>query len=84
MINVIVWLLCGTVIGAVTTWRRESKTAVLLLAATGMLGGLCGGTLAFVFDTTPVEVFSPLSMVVAILSAVVLVGIAHWLRRGGV
>jgi len=82
MINVVVWLLCGVVVGLVASWRGASNGAVfLLLVAAGTLGALAGGVVTFIFDTTPLNALSLVSLASALAGAVVLVIVARRLSR---
>jgi uncharacterized membrane protein YeaQ/YmgE (transglycosylase-associated protein family) len=85
MINVVVWLLCGACIGVAGMWRRTPPDVVLLLfIAAGILGALGGGTVIFVFDTTPLNTLSGSGVLGAVVGALILVLVARQLHRAAI
>jgi uncharacterized membrane protein YeaQ/YmgE (transglycosylase-associated protein family) len=82
MINVVVWVLCGAIVGIAAAWRHGARSpAFLLFIATGTLGSLMGGLFTFIFDTAPLHTVSRVSLLGAIGGAVVLVALARRLSQ---
>jgi uncharacterized membrane protein YeaQ/YmgE (transglycosylase-associated protein family) len=83
MINVLVWLLFGGLVGwaASRVTRTFQDGAPLLQIATGSLGALIGGVIFLIFDTTPLNVFTIAGLGVALTGAVVILGVVHVMMR---
>jgi uncharacterized membrane protein YeaQ/YmgE (transglycosylase-associated protein family) len=79
MINVLVWLLFGIAAGLAAGWvaKPAGGDAPLLNITAGMLGAVVGGVVFLIFDTTPLSAFNAWGMVMALLGAVVLIGLAR-------
>jgi uncharacterized membrane protein YeaQ/YmgE (transglycosylase-associated protein family) len=83
MINVLIWLLFGLLVGWIASrmvhWVAVNDTFLNALA--GSMGALIGGVIFFIFDTTPLTNFSLWGFVCAIVGAIVTIGIAHIVVR---
>ncbi len=79
MINIVVWLLLGTLTGLTANMLAKPSTgdvSILTLTA-GVLGALVGGVVFLIFDTGPLTGFSIWGMLVAIVGASMLIGLAR-------
>jgi uncharacterized membrane protein YeaQ/YmgE (transglycosylase-associated protein family) len=83
MINVLIWLLFGVLVGwaASRMVRLAEVNDTFLNAIAGSMGALIGGVVFFIFDTAPLDSFSPWGFVCAIVGAIVTIGIAHIVVR---
>jgi uncharacterized membrane protein YeaQ/YmgE (transglycosylase-associated protein family) len=83
MINVFVWLLFGGLAGwmASRLTRTTHDGVPLLQIIAGGLGALVGGVVFLIFDTTPLNVFSVRGLAVALIGAMIVIGVTHMLVR---
>jgi uncharacterized membrane protein YeaQ/YmgE (transglycosylase-associated protein family) len=83
MINVLVWLLSGGLVGWAVSWltRPFQESVLLLQIVAGSLGALVGGVIFLIFDTAPLNIFNVLGLAVALIGAMVVIGVAHVLIR---
>jgi uncharacterized membrane protein YeaQ/YmgE (transglycosylase-associated protein family) len=83
MINVLVWLLAGGLVGfAATRLLRSSEEGTpLVQIIAGSLGALVGGVIFLIFDTAPLYVFTIEGLAAALMGALVILGVVHMLMR---
>jgi uncharacterized membrane protein YeaQ/YmgE (transglycosylase-associated protein family) len=83
MINVLIWLLFGALVGWVASRLMRSIQAndAFLNAVAGGMGALIGGVVFFIFDTAPLDIISLWGLVCAIVGAIVTIGMAHIVVR---
>jgi len=89
MINFIIWLIVGGIIGwlASIVMRTDAQQGILLNVIVGIVGSMLGGWLiAPLFGGASITQgdFSVLGLVVSFLGAVVLLGVVNLLWRGAV
>jgi uncharacterized membrane protein YeaQ/YmgE (transglycosylase-associated protein family) len=87
MINIIVWLVVGGVIGwlASIVMKTDAQQGVALNVVVGIVGAAIGGwVLAPLFGTGTInqDNLSVASLVVSLLGAVILLAIVNLVRRG--
>jgi len=79
MINIVAWLIFGLLTGLAANALVKPATgdiSVLTLTA-GVLGALIGGIVFLIFDTAPLATFNLWGMLVAIVGAGMLIGLAR-------
>ena len=86
MLNFIVWLFAGGIIGwlASRILRTEHQKGWLTNITVGIAGAFLGGLLLgeiFGGSTTPRGNFSPWGLVISMFSAIILLGLVNLLRR---
>lgn len=83
MINLILWLLLGALIGwlASLVMNRDAQQGALLNIVVGIVGAMIGGFL-FGGSTINSNSFSLISLLVSFLGAVILLGIVNMFTRG--
>ena len=83
MINVLVWLLVGGLVGFATTHllRSSEEGTPLVQIIAGGLGALVGGVIFLIFDTTPLHVFTIGGVMVALVGAVAILTVMHLTMR---
>jgi uncharacterized membrane protein YeaQ/YmgE (transglycosylase-associated protein family) len=89
VINIIVWLIIGGVIGwlASLVMRTDAQQDVLLNVVVGIVGAMLGGwLLAPLFGAGSINQgdFSVMGLVVSFLGAVILLALINLVRRGAV
>lgn len=89
MINLIVWLVVGGVIGWIASMimRTDARQGLLLNVVVGIVGAALGGWLVSPLLGVPTinqGVFSIGALVVSLVGAVVLLALVNVLRRGTV
>lgn len=89
MINFIIWIVVGAIIGwlASMIMRRNAQQGLLLDIVVGIIGALLGGWLiAPLFGTGTINQgdFSLSGLLVSLLGAIVLLAIINLFRRGSV
>ena len=79
MINVLVWLLLGTLAGWAVSrlFHLASGSGVLLHVVAGGMGALIGGVVFLIFDTAPLYVFNLRGLLCALVGAAITIGIAQ-------
>ncbi len=77
----LVWLIVGAVAGWLATRARQSQMGFVGDILAGMLGALIGGFLFNVVDTSSGAEFSLWSVIVALVGAVVLLGLLRMTDR---
>jgi uncharacterized membrane protein YeaQ/YmgE (transglycosylase-associated protein family) len=87
MINFIVWLIVGGVIGWVASMimRTDAQQGILLNVVVGIIGAALGGWLLsplFGTGTINQNVFSLPALLTSLIGAVILLAIVNLLRRG--
>jgi uncharacterized membrane protein YeaQ/YmgE (transglycosylase-associated protein family) len=87
MVNVLVWLILGGVVGwlASLVMRTDARQGILLNIVIGIAGAMIGGwVLSPILGVAPLgqDNFSVPGLVVALLGAVVLLGVINLIRRG--
>jgi uncharacterized membrane protein YeaQ/YmgE (transglycosylase-associated protein family) len=85
MINLILWLLFGALIGwlASMVMRTDAQQGAILNIVVGIVGALIGGFL-FGANTINSSVFNLTSLLVSFVGAVVLLAVVNLIRRGAV
>ena len=81
MINFIVWLIVGAIIGWVASQLMGQHEGLLLNIVVGIVGAFLAG-LVFSGGTINSGNFSPLSLIVSLLGAIVLLAVVSLFRRG--
>src|ERR1051325_10877226 len=90
MINFIIWLLFGALVGwlASIVMRTDAQQGALMNIIVGIVGAFLGGFLASALGFSGSNInnndFSLSGLVVAFIGAVVLLGIVNLVRRGSV
>jgi uncharacterized membrane protein YeaQ/YmgE (transglycosylase-associated protein family) len=90
MINFIIWLLFGALVGwlASIVMRTDAQQGALLNIVVGIVGAFLGGFLANMLGFGGSNInnndFSLSGLLVAFIGAVVLLGIVNLVRRGSV
>lgn len=90
MINFILWLLFGALVGwlASLVMRTDAQQGALLNIVVGIIGAFLGGLLFSFFGFGGSNInsgdFSLSSLLVSFLGAVILLGIVNLFRRGSV
>jgi uncharacterized membrane protein YeaQ/YmgE (transglycosylase-associated protein family) len=89
MINFIIWLIVGGVIGWIASliMRTDAQQGVLLNVVVGIVGAALGGWLIsplLGFPTINQDAFSVGAMVVSLIGAIILLAIVNLFRRGTV
>ena len=87
MINLIVWLVVGGLIGWVASWimRTDAQQGVFLNVVVGIVGSALGGWFISPLvgaGTINQGSFSLGALVVSLLGAIILLAIVNMLRRG--
>lgn len=83
MVNVLVWLLAGGVVGFVAgrLLHAPEEGTPLVHVTAGSLGALAGGVIFLIFDTAPLHLFTIGGLAVALMGAVVILGVVHMILR---
>lgn len=89
MINIIIWLIVGGIIGwlASIIMKTDAQQGIFLNIVVGIVGAVLGGWfLAPMFGTGTInqDNLSVPSLVVSLLGAVILLAIVNLMRRGSV
>ncbi len=89
MINFIIWIVLGGIIGwlASKVMRTDAQQGVILNVVVGIVGALLGGWLLsplFGMGSLSQGNFSLPALFIAFLGAVILLGIVNLIRRGSV
>ena len=87
MINFIVWLIVGGLVGWIASMimRTDAQQGVILNVVVGIIGALLGGWLISPLVGVPTinqNAFSLPAMLVSLVGAVILLGIVNLFRRG--
>ena len=85
MINLILWLVVGGVIGWVASlvMRTDAQQGLILNVIVGIVGALIGGFL-FGYNTINQNAFDVTALLISLVGAVVLLAIVNLVRRGAV
>jgi uncharacterized membrane protein YeaQ/YmgE (transglycosylase-associated protein family) len=85
MINLILWLLFGALIGwlASMVMRTDAQQGAILNIVVGIVGAMIGGFL-FGSGTINSNVFDLTSLLVSFVGAVILLAVVNLIRRGAV
>jgi uncharacterized membrane protein YeaQ/YmgE (transglycosylase-associated protein family) len=85
MINFVLWLLFGALVGwlASLVMRTDAQQGTLLNIVVGIIGAMIGGFL-FGGSTINDNAFNLTSLLVSFLGAVILLAIVNLVRRGSV
>lgn len=89
MINFIIWIVMGAIIGwlASMIMRTNAQQGLLLDIIVGIVGSFIGGWLARLFGvatSADLNEFNIMSLLFALLGAIVLLAIVNLFRRGSV
>lgn len=87
MTNLIIWLVVGGVLGwlASIVMRTDAQQGVILNIVVGIVGAALGGWFLSPLIGAPTinqNVFSPASLLVSLIGAIVLLAIVNLVRRG--
>ena len=87
MLNLIVWLVVGGIIGWVASiiMKTNARQGALMNIVVGVIGAFLGGlVLAPIFGAGTINQgdFSPMSLLVSLIGAVVLLAVVNLFRRG--
>lgn len=89
MTNILIWLVVGGIIGWVASlvMRTDAKQGLLLNIVVGVIGAVLGGWLITPLLGQQVTinegVYSPMSIAVSLIGAIILLAIFNLLRRSG-
>lgn len=83
MINVLGWCLSGLVIGwaAHRFSDKHARGALTVYLASSVMGATLGGMIVLIFEARPLDNLSAGSLITAMLSALLLAGLARLLIR---
>jgi uncharacterized membrane protein YeaQ/YmgE (transglycosylase-associated protein family) len=83
MINVLVWLLFGVLVGNVVSRLGRSFTpiTIVLNSIAGIMGALMGGIVFLIFDTAPLDALSFGGFVCALVGALLMIGLVQIMFR---
>ena len=81
MINLIVWLIVGAVIGWAAGLVLGERNSVLVNIIVGVVGAMIGGFLLG-GPTINQNAFSLNAMLISLVGAIILLGVVHLVRRG--
>lgn len=90
MINFILWLLFGALVGwlASIVMRTDAQQGALMNIVVGIVGAFLGGLIFSIIPGSPVNIndgnFSLWSLLVSFIGAIVLLGIVNMFTRGRV
>jgi uncharacterized membrane protein YeaQ/YmgE (transglycosylase-associated protein family) len=75
MINVLVWLIFGLLVGGLASRLPQSisPTTIVVNSIAGVMGGVVGGIVFLIFDTTPLETLSRGGIVCALVGAMLMI-----------
>jgi uncharacterized membrane protein YeaQ/YmgE (transglycosylase-associated protein family) len=85
MINLILWLVVGAVIGWVASllMRTDAQQGLMLNIIVGIVGAMIGGFL-FGYNTINQNAFDVTALLISLIGAVVLLALVNLIRRGAV
>ena len=85
MINIIVWIIFGALAGWIASiiMKTNQEQGALANIVVGILGAFTGGFLMRMLTGNDVTGFNVMSLIVAIIGAVILLAIYKAVRRGG-
>ena len=85
MINLILWLVVGGVIGWVASlvMRTDEQQGLILNVIVGIVGALIAGFL-FGYNTINQNAFDVTALLISLIGAVVLLALVNLIRRGAV
>jgi uncharacterized membrane protein YeaQ/YmgE (transglycosylase-associated protein family) len=81
MVNLLVWLIAGAVIGWAAGLVLGDRNGVVVNIIVGIVGAMIGGLLLG-GPTINQSAFSLNAMVISLVGAIILLGIVHLIRRG--
>lgn len=83
MIGLIVWLVIGGVVGwlASLVMRTDASQGIVLNVVVGIVGAFIGGLL---FGGSINNAITPMTFIVSLLGAIILLAIVNLVRRGSV
>ena len=79
----IIWIIFGALVGWIASiiMKTNAQQGIILNIIVGIIGAIIGGWLTSFFGEIPVTGFNLYSFAVALLGAVILIGIVKMLRR---
>jgi uncharacterized membrane protein YeaQ/YmgE (transglycosylase-associated protein family) len=80
--GIILWIVFGALVGWIASAIMKSNNGVLFDVIVGIVGAVLGGWLFSLFGYEGVTGFNIYSFLVAIVGAVVLIGIVRAINRG--
>jgi uncharacterized membrane protein YeaQ/YmgE (transglycosylase-associated protein family) len=83
MINVLVWLLFGVIVGNLASrlMRPLSPIITVLNSVAGVMGALMGGIVFLIFDTQPLDSLSIGGLVCALIGAALVIVLVRIMFR---
>ena len=78
--GIILWLVFGAIVGWIASAIMGSREGLLMDIVVGIVGAVLGGWIMSLFGNTGVSGFDLYSFIVAIVGAVVLIGIVRAIR----
>ena len=79
--NILLWLVLGALAGWIASLIMGTREGIIMDIVIGILGALAGGFIMSFFGESGVNGFNLYSIIVAVLGAVVLLGIYRTFRR---
>lgn len=81
--GIILWIIFGGLVGWIASliMKTDASQGVFMNIVIGIIGGLIGGTIMSWLGEYPVTGFNLYSFVVALLGAVILIGLIKAVRR---
>lgn len=79
MINVLAWLVFGVLAGLIASRivKPVSSSIALVTVSAGVMGALAGGIVFLIFDTAPLASLNLSGLIVALASAIIMIGLAR-------
>ncbi len=82
--GILLMIVLGALAGLVASWVMGSSTGLLMDVILGIVGAFLGGFLMNLFGASGVTGFNLYSLLVSVLGAIVLIGIARMFNRNTV
>lgn len=79
--NIILWLVFGFIAGSIASFITGSSRGMVGDIVVGIIGAFLGGWLSTMLGGDPVTGFNLVSLLIAVLGAVVLIWIVRLVRR---
>lgn len=79
--GIILWIIFGALVGWIASAIMKTNEGVFMDIVIGIVGAVFGGWLMSFFGQTGITGFNLYSFLVALLGAVVLIGIVRGIRR---
>ena len=79
--NIIAWIILGGIAGAIASFITGTNRGIVGDILVGIIGAFIGGWVVTLFGGEPVTGFNVPSLLVAVLGSIILIWIAHVVRR---